>query len=201
MDDFYYQIKAFLSLSTLTCNKRLEWRYSQLYTCVMRNFLISPGCTVNLLSPLRFVLYVSPSLCLGIRTVLTSLMTGLKQSLWNPRSQNRRARNYVCIVRSFLRCYCSCPEGEVETASRWNPWCSHRAARNLREIVSPDLPNEQHRDFVNHSPRRDRKRTGQPLVDMRKWRTAFGKIQRFVMILIIVKFSVVKILLHFSIDV
>lgn len=24
-------------------------------------------------------------------------------------------------------------------------------ARNLREIVSPDLPNERHRDFVNHS--------------------------------------------------
>jgi len=97
-----------------------------------------------LVSVVRFL-----SLCPGIRTMLTSLMTGLKQSLWN-RSRSRGARNYVCIVRSFLR-WCSRPEGELETASWWNPRCSHRAARNLREIVSPDLPNERHRDFVNHS--------------------------------------------------
>lgn len=35
----------------------------------------------------------------------------------------------------------NCIAGEMPTA----------VARNLREIVLPDLPNERHRDFVNHS--------------------------------------------------
>lgn len=43
-----------------------------------------------------------PSLCRSIRNVLTSLMTGLKQSLWNLVVESESMELYVCIVRSKL---------------------------------------------------------------------------------------------------
>lgn len=94
-----------------------------------------------LVSVVRF-----PSLCPGIRTVLTSLMTGLKQSLWN---RGRR------IGEHETTCALSARFSVAAVARRVSSKLHHDeipgAARNLREIVSPDLPNEWHRDFVNHS--------------------------------------------------
>jgi len=67
--------------------------------------------------------------------VLTSLMTGLKQSLWN-RGRRIGEHETTCTLsaRSFTVAAVARRVSARETASRWNPWCSHRAARNLREI-------------------------------------------------------------------
>jgi len=69
------------------------------------------------LSP--FLLYVSLSLCSGIRTVLTSLMTGLKQSLWN-RGRRIGEHETTCTLsaRSFTVAAVARRVSARETASR-----------------------------------------------------------------------------------
>lgn len=120
-----------------------------------RGFLISPGYTVSLLSPATASVSRLLSSCRGIRTVLTSLMTGLKQSLWNQpraRRESERARNCsVYCARPLLR-----PPSLLLLQQQGARCCNcitvenDRGTKHLGEIVSPDLPNERHCDFVNH---------------------------------------------------